>query len=306
MQDITFNGLTSTLKGNIYGNSAIRRLACAFPKSHGTVGSAPVEWLTGIPVAERADFMKELYNTFAQIAKIQRRAIFGANRKSAELLRKFFKEIGVIDPKDRLRFSDTGFGSFSDVVSFNVGNKKYAMKIFSQDELLRGVKKAFGNGAEQNNALYINAGENSDWVKFYFGNVFDEYMITKYVDNNTPLPKKKIKLSDIGLEFIDYDMKNIKNNINIDYGGHEVLEDFPAGNKVAMWTIKKLKNLSPEMRAEEIEKITANKKVPNYYDRMVGVKYIQTHVIPKEVDISLRKHGFWNSLLNAFMGMYSD
>ena len=109
-----------------------------------------------------------------------------------------------------------------------------------------------------------------------------------------------------GIEFIDYDYDNIKLNINIDYGGFRKLKSFPTGNKVAMWTIKKLKKLPPEEREKEIEKIILDKKVPNYYDRMIGVNYVRKHIIPKEQELQTKKEGFWQSLMNAFLGQYTD
>lgn len=309
MQDITFKGLTSTLKGNIYNNSTIRSLAYSFPKSGGAVGSVPCEWLTNVPIAERAGFIKDLYKMFSQLVAIQRKTVFFANKKCSRIFNEFLFKYGLIGENDSTKFRYVGSGNFADVVSFKIGKKKYALKIFDDSEhtvLINHIDKEFGNCAEQNNALFLNASENSDWTKFYFGNVLDGFMVTRYVSNDDVLPRKKIKLSDKGLEFLDYDYKNIKLNTNLDYGGFRKLKDFPTGNKVAMWIIKKLKNMTPEKRAEEIEKITSNKRVPNYYDRMIGVKYIQTHIIPKEEEINTRKKGFWNSLLNAFWGMYTD
>ena len=306
MQDITFNGLTSVLKGNIYTTPSINKLALVFPNSSGNVGCVPSEWLRNIPRSERKSFIEELYKIFSDIVKLQRTKFIGANRKSSKILNEFLAGKGVINQNEKVKFSYCGYGSFANVVKFNVNKKKYALKIFLQENMLENIKKEFGNCAEQNNALYINADENSDWTKFYFGNILDKYMITKYIDDNTPKPRKKIKLSDKGVEFLDYDYANIKLNTNIDYGGFRKLRDFPVGNKVAMWTIKKLKNLSPEKRAEEIKKITENKKVPNYYDRMIGVKYVENHVIPKDKEFDSTKHGFWHSLINAFLEFYGN
>ena len=237
---------------------------------------------------------------------IQRTRFIFKNKRCSQILKNFFVQHNVIPQNQRLRFSYSGSGDFSEVLKFNVGKKKYALKIFSNDKFLENINSIFGNGAEQNNALYINADEKSDWVKFYFGNIFDKYMITKYINSDNPLPEKIMKLSDKGLQYIDYSMKNIKNNTGLDYGGHEKIEDFPVGNKVAMWTIKKLKALPPEKRIEEIEKIKADKKVPNYYDRMIGIKYLKTHILPKDEKFIFEKHGFWHSLINAFLGMYKD
>ena len=305
MNDITFNGLTSTLKGNLYTSPTIKKLARSFPKSNGTVGSVPFEWLRNIPRENRREFTKNLYEVFSDIVEIQRSKVF-ANGKCSKILKNFLVNNGIIQEKDRLMFQYLGSGDFANVVSFEVGNKKYALKIFSRKKYLEKIDSEFGNCAEQNNALYINATEYSDWTKFYFGNVFDGYMITKYVKDNAPLPRRIIKLSKKGVKFIDYDFKNIRYNINIDYGGFRKLKDFPAGNKVAMWTIGKLKDLPPEKCTEEIEKIVSNKKVPNYYDRMVGVNYVKTYILPKEKELETQKHGFWNSLIRAFMGQYKD
>lgn len=308
MQDITFNGLTSILKGNIYNVATIRKLAHAFPNSGGNVGSVPPEWLKNIPYAERENFINQLYKIFSGIAKLQINSSRLYNKKCSKLLRDFLVESNVISPKERLRFSYSGSGDFAEVVKFNVGNKKYALKVFSPDnEYFLDINYGlWGNKSEQNNALYIGAKENSDWTRFYFGNVLDGYMVTKYIDNATPLPKKKIKLSDKGLEYLDYKMSNIKNNINLDYGGFKRIVDFPVGNKVAMWTIKKLKKLQPCERKSEILKIEKDKKVPNYYDRMLGAKYVKTHVMPQDEEFNSGKHGFWSSLFEAFLGMYRN
>ena len=306
MENLTFNGLTSALRGNLYQRSEIRKLAHSFPKSNGAAGSVPSEWLENIPLENRKNFIKELYKIFTEIVKIQEvRKIF-TNRKRSKLLKNFLVNNGVIGKNEKLKFSYCGQGSFAEVVKFNVGKKKYALKIFFRGNVVENLHPGFGNCAEQNNALYLGATENSDWTKFYFGNVLDGYMITKYIDNNADLPKKKIKLSEKGLEYIDYNTKNVKLNYNLDYGGFEKTFGFPHGNKVAMWIIKKLKNLPPEKHAKEIEKIVSDKKVPNYNDRIIGIDYVKKYILPKEKELQSQKEGFWQSLARAFLGQYTD
>lgn len=307
MSDITFNGLTSTLKGNLYTTPAIKKLAYIFPKSKGAVGSVPSEWISNVPQEIRKNFIKNLYGVFSNIIEIQRTKIF-ANGKSSKILKNFLIENGVIKETERLRFRYIGSGAFATVMRFNVGKNQYALKIFNKDYNFGDIQifKEFGNGAEQNNALYLNADEKSDWTKFYFGNVLDRYMVTRYVSDNDPLPRKKIKLFKKGLEYIDYDTKNVKNNTGIDYGGFRKLKGFPVGNKVAMWIIGRLMEMPADKRNEEILKIETNKSIPNYYDRIVGVNYVKTHIMPKEKELEMQKHGFWYSLIRAFMGQYKD
>lgn len=284
MQDITFNGLTSTLKGNLYSSPIIKKMAYAFPNSKGAVGTVPAEWLRNIPKNERKTFILNLYDVFSKISRIQREKVFFINRKCTKLLKSFFVENGVIKPNERLKFSSSGQGAFSYVLKFNVGNKKYAFKNFLKECYLDDIISEYGNCAEQNNAAFLNADEKSDWAKFYFGNVLDGYMVTKYIKLTSPFPSKKIELQRRGLEYLDYHSANSKLNIKFDYGGLRKLDDFPLDNKVACYIIGKIMDLPPNERTAEIEKIIADKKVPNYYDRMLGIEYIKKHEIPKETD----------------------
>ncbi|MCQ2738635.1 MAG: hypothetical protein MJ237_00245 [bacterium] len=293
MQDVSFQGLTADLRKNILTKEEILRSVARHPKSKGFVGTLPNEWIQNIPKEERDTNIPKVLEMFASILKIGE---VDSSRKIAKKIKAGLVKYKAISPDKKVKFTFLGVGGFGGTYKMKVGEKTYVAKLF--DKFYEVDCPGFGNLSEQNNALYLNAKENSDWVKFYFGNLNEknQFMITKYVSIKDKRPKKKINLLKKGLEYVDYSIQNRIRGYNIDYGGFLLLPDFPVNNKPAIRVIKSLLNMSIKEQDKLIENIKNAPQAKDYGKKMAGVQYVLNQRKPE-----LPKNmGFFKELLYYF------
>ncbi len=104
------------------------------------------------------------------------------------------------------------------------------------------------------------------------------YMVTQYIDDKTPLPKKNLSPKYLGLvsedEETDFSILYGHNKINgysVDYGGLKVQSYILANNKTARYIYKKITKAPKNLRLKLFEDIFEHKNVPHYNDRLAGL-----------------------------------
>ena len=276
--DISFTGLTSSLKKTVYKRQEIVDLMKKYPKSKGVVGNLMPEWVEKIPKEQRGDAIKDIYDQFSLAVKQRQNHFFGP--KPQETIKNVLCKYNIITPETKVKFSQKGMSGMDEIYRLQVGEKSYITKVF-QDNSLNSLETC-GNLIEQNHALYLGAKSNSDWAKFHFGNLKDGYMVTEYIPNRRQQPDYVLDLGKKGLEFTDKRLYGFLKKKNTNYGGLQVINGFPIKNKNAVREINKLQSLSAEEQLKKIEEIKNNKALDAKDSKVVAANYMDTFLKNKQ------------------------
>ena len=276
--NISFTGLTSSLRKTVYKRQEIVDLVKKYPKSKGFVGNLMPEWIAKIPKEQRGDAVKDIYDQFSLAVKQRQNHFFG--QKPQDTIKNVLCKYKIITPETKVKFSQKGMSDTAELYRLQVGDKSYITKIFSESTFNN--FETGGNLIEQNHALYLNAKPNSDWAKFYFGNLKDGYMVTEYISNRRQKPDYILDLGKKGLEYTDKRLYSFIKKKNTNYGGLQVIKGFPINNKNAVREIKKLQNLSAEEQLKKIEEIKNNTALDAKDSKVVAANYMDTFLKNKK------------------------
>lgn len=224
-----------------------------YKKSNGIVGNLPHEWVEKISHGERAEKIKNFYTDFehAVITMKEEKNIVNF----AENLKNAFLNAGLVAEDEKLEIKLLSGESHDDPLGGVWGNgyqirgvfdNKYMIKVFHSSERYDWEEHIQGNYIELNKALYWQkyAGKNTQMVRFYFGDI-KGFTLNKFIDLNTPKPKRYIAPEIYGLKAFDVDNQNVANGHNkindyqIDYGGFAVLHPCLARDKKYQSVFKK-------------------------------------------------------------------
>ena len=281
--DISFTGLTSSLRKTIYKRKNIEKLITAYPESDGFVGSLIPEWLDKISKEQRQEALREISSKFSEAIGQRNNRIFG--QKTEDTIREVLCKYGIITPETKVKFSSMGVSDMAELYKLQVGEKQYVTKIFPK---ISGIyTESGGNLVEQNHALYMNAGKKTNWAKFHFGNLKDGYMITDYIKDRKKAAESVIDIGKIGLEYTDKRVYNIARHQNSNYGGLKVIDGYPIGDKTAVKTINDLNRLSADEQAKKIVEIRQNSSCN--LSKLKGADYVEKNLNSKKEGRNLNR-----------------
>ena len=243
----SFEGLSSKLSKNVFEKSEVIKLYKKYrKKSKGKIGTLPASWIYSIPFEHRSQSIKNILQNFGEIfSELRKKKNNPTTKKlTAQKLTKLLKESGILKGRESAKIKYINSGQFADVYRLDVKKESYAIKLFhkllEQNDSFHNTN---GNYFEQPLALFIKGKipkRKNNWFKFYFGDLKNGIMVSRFENGNNPFNKKPFNVQKIGL-ITNIDEHYAKtNNIEgriIDNGGTEIMEH--AKNKTARYVYKK-------------------------------------------------------------------
>lgn len=246
----------------------------------------PEEWISRIK--DSAKFDKDNFITsFGEIFE-KERAFADVDRLKNDLSQLFQKH-GIIDDKTPLSVKYIGHGFQAWAYRIGIGTDKnngIVTKLFKRNN---NFLQNHGNHTEQNLAEYVKnyAGDNSEFVKYYYGDTKHGIMVVDYLPPNIEEPKHKLDLTDFGIGYGDDFPKNRINGYICDYGGIETVTNL-VGNKLAQDVHSSIKYAkTPEEKINLFNKIISqNDGSDDFKDKAIGLVHSIKHM-PKEIQADL-------------------
>ena len=243
----SFNGLSSKLSKNVFEKSEVIKLYKKHrSKSKGKIGTLPANWVYAIPFEHRSQSIKNILQNFGEIfSELRKKKNNPTTKKlTAQKLTKLLKESGILKGRESAKIKYINSGQFADVYRLDVKKESYAIKLFhkllEQNDSFHNIN---GNYFEQPLALFIKGKipkRKNNWFKFYFGDLKNGIMLSRFENGNYPFNKKPFNVQKIGLiTNIDehYAKTNNIEGIIIDNGCTEIMEH--AKNKTLRYVYKK-------------------------------------------------------------------
>lgn len=329
-----FTGLTKVFKNKIFidGQKDIDEILKKHPTSRQVVGQLPAYIFNKLPMENRAAAIKEILfifdkvteiirdfepNSQASIDEIQNRRPVFAN----ELLTEVFKKHKVINSYDDIDLQYINAGGKGKVFKLNglrdyKNDDEYVIKVFHQIKSKDWQPfKSHGCYAEINNGIYWRNHEGFDTHrgKFFFGSFASGYIVSKFIDEDTCLPKRIVPEYKYGIKCTDEEKEgpltgyNRTKGYNYDYGGMRVVNRLKNADKVARQYLEKMRTMPEHRRGlfweQEFKRLynknLAGKPEINRDGRDVseaaglalGIKYLQnkTYYIDKCLTLNLPK-----------------
>ena len=221
-KDISFQGLSKDLGKKLYEDvPEVGEVSLKNPKSKEIVGSLPPNWIQQIPFSERKETIQKLYKDLTVVPYVLRKYDFSpkAIKKADKKLTKAFQDAGLVDKKQKVSLKKLGNGSvgYGFLIEGLKDNQNYVMKVF---HAYGDYNRQAGPYIEMNRAMYWKkqAGSNTQRAEFYFGDLKSGYMVTQYIDESTPKPKRFVNPILLGIIPKDDMGENRISGYNIDYG----------------------------------------------------------------------------------------
>ncbi len=284
----SFNGLSSKLSKNVYEKSEVIGLYKKYrKKSKGKIGTLPSSWVYAIPFEQRSYTIKNIFENFGEIFSELRNTQNSptTRRLTAQKLTKLLKEAGVLKGRATAKIRYINNGQFADVYRLNVKKESYAIKLFH--ELLE-IGNSFldinGNYFEQPLALFMKGKipkRKNNWFKFYFGDLKNGVMVSRYENGEHPFTKKPFNVQKIGLITNFDEHYNQKNNIRgriIDNGCVEIMEH--AKNKTLRYVYKKA--CSDQLAPLKILEETLKWKSSQIYNERLKAVFYSLQIVSDE------------------------
>ncbi len=273
-----FNGLTKSLKNKIYldGQKDIEKLLARKSKTNPIVGQLPNFIFKKLPTENRREAILEILGVFDQISNTIREYlpegdgfIFNkslryrpesVNKILSDVLRKYRILTKWDDDIDIQYIDQGGKGKVFKLEGLRDPDTEdeYVIKVFHQ---IKGKDwhpfKSHGCYAEINNGIYWRNHEGHDTHrgKFFFGSLGSGYIVSKFLDEDVPIPKRIVPEYKYGIKCTDEEKEGPINGYNrikgynYDYGGMRVVNRLKNSNKMARKTMEQIREMKPEERA---------------------------------------------------------
>lgn len=280
--------LSDAVSKQIYGKKQIIEVYKQFPEAKGiSLGRTglPAVWLERIKDKSRFN-METFLENLGEIFTIDRHYSNIDTFKRA--ISNLFMFHGIISKDDKLdvKYLEKGFfgRAFHLIINDDIENST----------VLKEYKRTYryhnnhGNYSEQNVAEYISrySGDNTNMVKYHFGDTKNGYMVVDYISKDTPDPKESVVLEDIGVAYDDNRPRNLVGKYIIDCGGFITISNL-AGNKVAQDIHRQIKYAeSDEIKKALFESIFSDTNSPEYENNMIGLVHSIKH-LPEEDQVGL-------------------
>ena len=279
---VSFKGLTRQMNKHTFidGQKDIKAVINQHAGKSLIVGQLPKFILNKLPKINRAECIKELYGAFAQVAtelrefdetkaksvdEIQKRRM----KSTKEILQNAFLKYKILYPWDVEDFDIRYLGKGGKGAGYKIeglrspdaDEDEYIIKVYHMKEGKNWQPyKSHGCYAEINSASYWmnQVGFNSQRGKFFFGDMDAAYMVSKYVDDDTRLPKQNIDPYHYGLKCTDENaaMKhNVCKGYSFDWGGVRVVNRLKNESKTARKIAALIKNTPDIYKEQEWNKL---------------------------------------------------
>ena len=265
------------MKNEIYldGQKDIELILNEKPNTNPVVGQLPNFIFKKLPKDNRRESILEILNVFDEVSNTIRgytpedeAYIFNPSlrhrpEKVNKLLTDVFRKYGILGKFDddiNVKYIDQGGkGKVFKLEGLRDPDTEdeYVIKVFHQ---IKGKEwhpfKSHGCYAEINNGIYWRNHEGHDTHrgKFFFGSLKSGYIVSKFLDEDVPLPKRIVPEYKYGIKCTDEEKDGPINGYNrikgynYDYGGMRVVNRLKNSNKIARQTLEKIKGLKPEDR----------------------------------------------------------
>lgn len=295
---IGFTGLTKALSGKLYALTT--EIEKKLTKS-GIVGNLPEEWINTIPKESRAKDIRDIYTGFAAASnalmldcdtaikyyydyKDNPDSLIPLLQERLDTASNYLKETlvkhNIIDNNTPLKIDYLGIGLHGCGYKFEVAGKKYVIKSYhnyDKEEMSR--NNYHGPLIESNRAIYINKHfKHSQYAKFYFSDLKNNYMIIQFINKETDKPNAIIDEQQHGFQYNDLGDKakyNLINDYLIDYGSISIKSTILANNKTAHWVhnkvVDKKTGIGDQKEWDKLYKLALQNKVPNCDDILLGL-----------------------------------
>lgn len=243
----SFEGLSSKLSKNVFEKSEVIKLYKKYrKKSKGKIGTLPASWVYSIPFEHRSQSIKNILQNFGEIFSELRKKKSNTTTKklTAQKLTKLLKDSGILKGRQTAKIKYINSGQFADVYRLDVKKESYAIKLFHKllepNDSFHNIN---GNYFEQPLALFIKGKipkRKNNWFKFYFGDLKNGIMVSRFENGNNPFNKKPFNVQKIGLITNIDEHYGKTNNIEgriVDNGCTEIMEH--AKNKTLRYVYKK-------------------------------------------------------------------
>lgn len=302
-----FNGLTKCLKNKIYldGQKDITNLLKKHPNSYQAVGQLPNYIFKKLPKDNLRNSIREILNAFDEVAMSIRdyepsetAYFFDESKrhrpeKANQILTDVFRKYNILSRwDDDINLKYIGQGGKGKVFKLDGlrdpdTEDEYVIKVF---HLITAPDwhpyKSHGCYAEINNGIYWKNHEGMDTQrgKFFLGNLKSGFILSKYLDEDVTLPKRKVPEYKYGIKCTDEDSKSTKNLVGYncikgyfyDYGGMRVVNRIKNSDKIARQYLEKIKEQKPENRCAFWESHFADRTNTASKDAglALGIKYM--------------------------------
>lgn len=326
-----FTGFTKLLGKKIFvdGQKDIAKMMESHPNTYPVCGQLP-EFITyKLPKDIRKEAIHEIYEAFDKVAVLLRGYYPDASATMDEIMRSrpnsavkilndVFKKYKIIKPFvdddiDIIYLDKGGKGSVYKIEGLKGWTSSKADKMIEDpDEFVIKVYhqvkgeswhpfKSHGAYAEINSANYWtkHEGRYTQRGKFYFASLRSGYMVNKFLDEDTRLPKRMIDEYSRGIKCTDED-KYIANKsvidgynrikgYNFDWGGCRVVNRVKNENKVALSVLNHFKRSTESNFVHDWFRIS--KKKQNKDDVRAGlalaIKYLPSEIQKQCIDYCL-------------------
>lgn len=274
----SFNGLTKCMKNKIYldGQKDIEEILNEKPNTNPVVGQLPKFIFDKLPKENRREAILDILNTFDEVSNSIRDHIpegdawifrpdlrhrpESVNKQLTDVFRKY-GVLGKWDDDINVKYIDQGGkGKVFKLEGLRDPNTEdeFVIKVFHQ---IKGKDwhpfKSHGCYAEINNGIYWRNHEGHDTHrgKFFFGSMRSGYIVSKFLDEDVPIPKRVVPEYKYGIKCTDEEKDGPINGYNrikgynYDYGGMRVVNRLKNSNKIARQTLEKIKEVKPEDRS---------------------------------------------------------
>lgn len=274
----SFKGLTKCLKNKIYldGQKDIELILKKKANTKPIVGQLPNFIFKKLPKEGKRDAILDILGVFDKVSNTIREYvpegdafIFKPSLRHRpesvnKLLTEVFRKYGILgrwdDDIDIQYIDQGGKGKVFKLEGLRDPDTEdeFVIKVFHQ---IKGKNwhpfKSHGCYAELNNGIYWKNHEGHDTHrgKFFFGSLGSGYMVSKFLDEDVPIPKRIVPEYKYGVKCTDEEKEGPINGYNrikgynYDYGGMRVVNRIKNSNKVARQTLEKFREMKPENRS---------------------------------------------------------
>ena len=315
----SFTGLTKCLKNRIYidGQKDIELILKNKSKTYPVVGQLPNFIFKKLPNEGRREAILDILKTFDEVANTIRGYVpegeeylfkpslrhrpAVVNTMLSDVLRKY-KILSKWDDDIDIKYIDQGGKGkvFKlDGLRDPDTEDEFVIKVFHQ---IKGKNwhpfKSHGCYAEVNNGIYWRNQEGHDTHrgKFFYGSLGSGYIVSKFLDEDVPIPKRVVPEYKYGIKCTDEEKDGPINGYNrikgynYDYGGMRVVNRLKNGDKVARKHLENMKKLSQEERIKYYLDIYRDRTATDsaLAGITLGIKYLdnKNYFIEKSLELN--------------------
>ncbi len=333
-----FNGLTKSLKNKIFldGQKDIEKLLAQKPKTNPVVGQLPNFIFKKLPKENRPEAIREILSVFDKVSNAIRgyvpegdgfifdKSLRHRPKKVNQWLTDVLKKYKILYSWDEIDLQYIDQGGKGKVFKLEGlrdpdTEDEYVIKVFHQ---LKGEEwhpfKSHGCYAEINNGIYWKNHEGHDTHrgKFFFASLGSGYIVSKFLDEDVPIPKRNVPEYKYGIKCTDEEKDGPINGYNrikgynYDYGGMRVVNRLKNSDKVARKNLERIKEMNLKQRISYWHSVYSNYKSSesDLAGIALGIKHLdnKNYYIDKCLELNLPKVNQALAYVLKYLDNYED